>query len=247
MPVSVVIIAKNEAHCIHQCVSSALQLTDDVIVVDTGSSDHTAAIAQAAGARVIHHNWLGYGATRNAGAQHARNNWIVSLDADETIPPALVQEIQAQSFTTPAVVYQLKRQNFFLDKPIRFGAWKNDKVLRLYNQTHTSWNNEAVHEDIQLPGGTTVTQLQQPLHHYTVKDLYSFTAKNLHYAQLSALRYAAAGKKASGFKLWFSPLFGFIKGYIFQLGFLDGREGFYIAKVNAFYTFMKYALLKKQQ
>lgn len=243
MPVSVVIIAKNEASCIVRCVQSALQLSADVIVVDTGSSDDTAALASGAGARLVHSEWLGFGPTRNFGAEQAVNNWILSVDADEEITAALAVEIQQLPLNNPAMAYRIRRQNFFRQKKIRFGEWKNDTVLRLYNRTQTRWNSDAVHETLEL-NPVTVVDLQQVLHHYTVKDLADFTRKNLRYAELSAQKYAAAGKKASAFKIYGSPLFGFLKGYVFQLGFLDGREGFYIAKVNAFYTFMKYALLR---
>ncbi|RFM30459.1 glycosyltransferase family 2 protein [Deminuibacter soli] len=244
MAVSVVIIAKNEAHAIERCINSALQLTDNVLVIDTGSTDNTAALAATAGAKVVHSAWLGYGNTRNWGAPQAKYAWILSLDADETISPELAREIKQLPLNDNNVVYKIKRQNFFRQKKIRFGAWKNDQVLRLYNRNSTGWNQAPVHEDIELQN-MQVTLLQQYIHHYTAKDFYSFIQKNLAYAQLSANKYAAAGKKAGTLKMYFSPLFNFLQGYVFRLGFLDGVEGWYIAKGNAFYTFMKYALLKE--
>jgi len=243
MNVSVVIIAKNEAAYIEKCVQSALLLTADVIVADTGSTDDTPTLAQKAGARVINTAWQGYSNTKNFAAGHAAGDWIFSLDADEEITPGLAVEIVALA---PAAhsLYRTRRVGFFSNKQIRFGAWRDDYVTRLYNRQLQKWDESDVHEKI-IPEGDTVITLKGSLKHYTAKSLVQFTNKNMHYAHLWALTAFKKNKKPAQVKQYISPLFNFLSGYVLKLGFLDGVEGYWIAKVNAYYTFMKYALLKE--
>lgn len=243
MKVSVVIIAKNEAAYIKRCVASALCLCDDVIVADTGSTDDTEVLAKSAGAKVLNIPWQGYGKTKNAATQHARYEWVFSLDADEEITPALAAEIQNLQ-PADGDVYRVRRTGFFKDRRIRHGAWRDDYVTRLYNRRQQQWDESDVHEKI-TPVGGNISTLKGILNHYTAKSLVQFTDKNIQYAHLWAQNAFKNGKKPSAIKQYISPLFNFLGGYIIKLGFLDGIEGYWIAKVNAYYTFMKYALLRE--
>jgi len=246
MDISVIIIAKNEAENIQKCVTSALQVSNDVIVADTGSTDNTAALAQQSGAKVIQVAWDGYGQTKNNCAAFAVNNWIFSLDADETITPQLAATINMLDGVDENRLFKIKRVSFFGEKEIKHGSWKKDYVIRLYNKKFTGWNNSDVHEGIIKHDAAIIT-LEGTLQHFTVKSLIVFTRKNIEYAYLWATNAAKKNKRPLFIKQYAAPLLNFIQGYIIRLGFLDGIEGYWIARINAFYTFMKYAALREMQ
>jgi len=246
MDISVIIIAKNEAENIQQCVTSALQVSNDVIVADTGSTDNTAVLAQQSGARVVQVAWDGYGQTKNNCAPFAVSNWIFSLDADETITPQLATAVTALANVAEASLFKIKRVSFFGEKEIKHGSWKKDYVIRLYNKNFTGWNNSDVHEGIIKHNAAIIT-LNGTLQHFTVKSLIMFTRKNIEYAYLWATNAAKKNKRPLFIKQYAAPLLNFIQGYIIRLGFLDGIEGYWIARINAFYTFMKYAALREIQ
>ncbi|MEP7142222.1 MAG: glycosyltransferase family 2 protein [Ferruginibacter sp.] len=240
--ISVVIIAKNEAANIVDCIMTARQVSTDIIVADSGSEDNTPALAAQSGARLFQTAWKGYGQTRNEAANIAENDWILALDADERITPELAMSLNNLPLTNNNGVYGFKRKNFLAAKEIRFGEWGRDKVYRLYNRRLASWNLPQVHETII---GTDISRKIIPgaLLHYTMKDLAEYKAKTILYAQLSANKYIEQGKKASIIKRFISPAFSFIQNYIFRLGFLDGKEGFIIARTSSRYIFLKYKFL----
>ncbi len=236
---SVVILAKNEAVHIAACVQSALQVSNDVLVIDSGSTDGTQQIAAKAGANVIEIEWKGFGKTRNEGAIFAKNNWILSLDCDERLSPQAIQSIQKLQLSAQDKVYAFKRLNFLGNTPLHYGEWGRDRVKRLYNRTHTQWTDVAVHETINTHH-STVTLLEGNIVHYTYASASVFQQKLQRYAALYAERHYKPGKKVSLIKRYLSPLFSFIQNYIFRLGFLDGKAGFTVAKLNAYYVWLKY-------
>lgn len=245
MNISVVIIARNEAHIIANTLQSLQQVTDDIIVVDSGSTDDTVAICKKYNARVIETDWSGYGINKNKGINAAKHDWILSLDADEAIDARLQQSLLQLRFINEDEVFDIRFKNFFCNKWIRFGEWGFDWHIRLFNRKKVTWNNAAVHENLVFPDNVTVTKLKGNILHYTVQSRQEYDAKTDHYARMNAKKYVAAGKKADFFKQYFSPVFAFIQHYIFRLGFLDGKEGFIIAKTTAYYTFLKYRYLKE--
>lgn len=190
--------------------------------------------------------WEGYSATKNKLANLARNSWILSLDADEMPDEHLLQSLSSLLYENLPVsnIYTFKRHSFFNGKKILHGAWGRDKVTRLYNRDYTGWNREAVHEALEGKGDTQLMPLEGVLLHYTADDYNSFLHKNRKYAELSADKYFEKKKKSPLWKRLFSPAFTFIKEYIFLGGFLDGREGYQIASINAMYTRWKYELLR---
>ncbi len=242
--ISVIIIAKNEAENIVSCIKSAMQISDDIIVADSGSDDNTVALVIDAGAKLVAVEWKGYGQTRNEAAEIAANDWILALDADERITPELSIVIKDLSFQNTKSLLGFKRVNFLASKKIRFGEWGRDKVYRLYNKQEARWNKLLVHETIT---GKDLSKklIDGELLHYTMKDLSEYYSKTILYAQLSAEKYAAQGKKSSFIKRFISPIFSFVQNYIFRLGFLDGREGFLIAYTTSRYVFLKYQFLKQ--
>lgn len=245
MNISVVIITKNEAHVIGNTLHSLLAVANDIVIVDSGSTDETITICKKYNATVIETEWRGYGPTKNKGNAAAKNDWILSLDADEAIDDELKNALIALSVSDDKKVFKIKRINFFCNKRIRFGEWGSDKPVRLFNRKIAHWNDAAVHENLVFAEPVKVATLPGGMLHYTVQNLADYHAKTDNYARLNAKKYAAAGKKASIFKIYFSPLFSFLQYYIFKLGFLDGGAGFIIAKTTAQYTFLKYRYLKE--
>jgi glycosyltransferase involved in cell wall biosynthesis len=242
MLLSVVIIAKNEANNIAPCIESAGLISDDIIVVDSGSNDGTQEIAIKANASVHLIKWQGYGNSRNTGADHAKCDWIFALDADERISKALSNAIKEIDNPQQQIIYGCRRRNYYGKKMLRYGEWGNDTTYRLYNKNFAHWDDAMVHESLTA-AGTEKKLLPGYLEHYTIKNLQEFRVKLEQYAGLQARNFYEQGKRASFFKRFFSPTVNFLSGYIFKLGFLDGHAGFEIAKMNAHYTWLKYNLL----
>lgn len=244
-PISVVIICNNEAHIIGKTITAAQQITNDVVVVDSGSTDGTQQIVAATGARLLETAWEGYGRNKNKGVAIAKYDWILSLDADELIDETLKRQLLNLVLTDAALVYNILFRAFLGDTMIRYGEWANDAHIRLYNRHHTSWSEAQVHETLQLPAGTKIVTLKGFIHHYTSRNIGDFAVKTVDYAMLNALKYHQQGKKAGWIKCHVAAPFSFIKNYLFRFGFLDGKAGFIVAKMNAWYTWLKYIRLRE--
>jgi len=244
VPVSVVIITKNEAEMIASCITAAQLITDDVIVADNGSTDGTAEIAVKYGCRVYHDNWDGYGVNKNKGIARAKYNWILSIDADEIADTELAGAIHQLALNDPETVYDIKFKSYYGKKLIRFGSWGRDHHVRLFNRTKVKWSASPVHETLLLPKNVIIKRLNGHLLHYSVKDAIEFMSKADHYAQLSANKYLRNNKKPTFIKLHIAPLFHFIKNYIVFLGVLDGKAGWDIARMISKHTRLKYRLLR---
>jgi len=242
-PISVVIITKNEAAIIAQCINMAQLLSKDIIIIDSGSTDETVKIARQYGCRVYNETWDGYGANKNKGIALATNNWILSLDADEVIDMELVGSIHRLTLQDPTMVYDIQYKLYFGQKQIHFGSWGKEHHLRLFNRTHVRWCESMVHERLVLPKFVKTRQVAGYIHHYTVNNAQEYIDKTMHYAWLGAQQYLRQGRKFLFFKRLFSPTFGFFKNYFIRLGFLDGKEGLQIAKINYKSTYFKYHYL----
>jgi glycosyltransferase involved in cell wall biosynthesis len=243
--ISVVIICKNESHIIARTIAAAQQVSEDVVVVDSGSTDGTQQIVTSSGARLIETGWEGYGINKNKGVAAAKNDWILSIDADEILDDALIQTLNTLSFTDPSTVYNIRFRAFLGDAMIRFGEWSNDQHIRLYNRTYVAWNEAAVHEGLIFAADTKKTTVKGFIHHYTSRNIQDFAAKTVNYAMLNAEKYHRQGKKASWLQCRIAPAFSFVKNYLFRLGFLDGEAGFTVARMNAWYTWLKYVRLRE--
>ena len=245
VPVSVVIITKNEAEVIARNISMARLLTDDIVIIDNDSTDNTEYIARANGCRIFQKTWDGYGANKNKGIAEARYNWILSLDADEIIDNELINSLHQLDYGNPNVVYDIHFKTYFGNKLIRFGSWGRDHHMRLFNRDLVRWSEQPVHETLLLPKKISTQILPGNIHHYSIKDKEECRRKGIHYASLSAKKYYHCGKRASFIKLYLSPVFNFIRNYFLYLGFLDGAEGWYIAQNTARHTWLKYHYLYK--
>jgi len=247
VPVSIVIITKNEADTIASCVKKCSLITDDIIVIDNDSEDDTTSIAAAFGCRAYKKTWDGYGANKNKGVDLARHNWILSIDADEMPDAEMVTSIHQLDFSDPNIAYDIKFRSYFGKRPVRFGSWGRDHHVRLFNRTRVRWSESMVHETLVLPHSITIKKIAGRIHHYSVKDAAEYESKGSFYAKLSAKKYFNAGKRATTIKLYISPIFGFTKNYIFYLGFLDGRVGWEIAKATVKNTRRKYVYLSQME
>jgi glycosyltransferase involved in cell wall biosynthesis len=244
---SVVIICRNEAHIIGRTIAAAQKVTDDIVVVDSGSTDGTQQVVTGSGARLLETGWDGYGPNKNKGVLLAKHDWILSIDADELIDDTLAAQLQALELTDPTVVYNIRFRAFLGDKMIRFGEWAGDEHIRLYNRHHVNWNDAQVHESLKLPAGTKTMRLKGYIHHYTSRDLQDFASKTMDYAMLNAMKYYQMGKRSSWLQRRISPTFSFILNYLLRLGFLDGESGYTVARMNAWYTWLKYTKLRELQ
>ncbi len=239
LDISIVIITKNEARNIAACIEYARAISNDIVVADTGSTDGTTHIAKKYGARIVHVAWINYGVARNIGATHAVHDWILAIDADERVTPALAETIKGIDPDSPNFVFGFRRENYFGKKRVHFGDWGQDMVYRLYNRTCNKWQNVPVHET--LYGSNLVkVKMSGRLQHYAVSDMQEYAHKVTHYAFLSANKYIALKRTPSIFKRLFSAPVNFMCCYLLRLGFLDGKEGLIIAAYTAWYSYLKY-------
>ena len=239
---SIVIIVKNEAQNIRACLEALQGLSDDILVVDTGSTDETIDIATSLNARVIQLAWGGYGATKNEANQLAKYDTILSLDADEVMNESLKKEIQALDFIDSNTAYLIQRKMMYCGQLLQFGSTANEYRLRLFNRHHAAWNTNEVHEEIIFKNEYNIKKLNGYLLHYSFPTIEAQRERFWHYAKLHAEQMKENGIKVSWIKKVGSPLFSFIKNYIFKLGFLDGRLGFIYAKNEMQYVKLKYSL-----
>jgi glycosyltransferase involved in cell wall biosynthesis len=227
---SVVIISKNEEKFIADAVKSA-SFSNEVLVLDSGSTDNTLTIAKKLGAKVLHQDWLGFGAQKNKALKLAENNWVFVLDSDERITDELQLEILNTLQNPMSDGYYIARLNNFFGKNIRHCGLYPDYSIRLFNKNRGEFNNVTVHESVQINGNTD--KLKNHMTHLAFDTVSEFTDKQKKYATLSQ-------KKKNLIKAFISPIWTFLKIYILRLGFIEGWRGFVIAKVYAQYTFWKY-------
>lgn len=243
--ISVVIVCKNEAHIIGQSLAGIAGLTDDIVVYDNGSTDGTQEIVRRSGARLIEGSWEGFGKTKNKANALARYDWILSLDADETTDEELKKILLQFDPPDEKNIYEFRYKNFLGKKWIRHGDWGYDKHIRLFNRRMVSWNEAEVHEALILSPGSKKLTMNGYIEHRTAASLDEYREKLLDYAKLNSVKYFNQNKKAAGIRIFISPVFSFIKSYLWRLGFLDGSEGFHIARIFAVYTSLKYKGLRE--
>ena len=242
---SAVVISLNESKNIQRCLAS-LSFCDDIVVVDSGSTDNTVALATSAGARVIHQDWLGFGKQKQFAVEQAKYDWVLCIDADEVVGSVLQEQIQAVDFdTAQASAYRFPRRNHFLGKALHYGEGYPDVSLRLFDRRQAGWSDDTVHEGVRAEG--RVDSLRGDLLHFSEDSIASYLAKGARYTDLQAQALFASGRLVGPFTCFTRPLFRFIKFYIFRRGFLDGMPGFIHISIGCFSTFCKYAKLIELQ
>ncbi|MGB8664325.1 MAG: glycosyltransferase family 2 protein [Serratia inhibens] len=240
---SVVIIAKNEAGLLPDCLHS-VAWADEVVILDSGSQDDSIAIAENLGAKVFAHtDWQGFGKQRQRAQSYASHDYILMLDADERVTPELRQSIE-QTLAAPDdnQVYSCARRNLFLGRFMRHSGWYPDRVNRLYANRRYRYNDDLVHESLDI-GAAKVVPLSGDLLHLTCRDFFAFQRKQLRYAEEWANQRHQTGKNCGYSSILTHTLGAFCKTWLLRAGFLDGKQGLLLAVVNAQYTFNKYAAL----
>lgn len=240
---SVVMIAKNEVELLSECLQS-VAWADEIIVLDSGSTDGSVALAESLGAKVfVHTDWQGFGKQRQKAQSYATQDYVLMIDADERVTPELRHSIeQVLANADDNVVYSLGRRNLFLGRFMRHSGWYPDRVNRLYANQRYRYNDDLVHESLNT-GGAKVVPLQGDLLHLTCRDFFAFQRKQLHYAEQWAIQRHQAGKRCGYLSILTHTLGAFCKTWLLRAGFLDGKQGLLLAVVNAQYTFNKYAAL----
>lgn len=243
-PISVVIICKDAVRTITKAIQSALLVSDDVVVVDSGSTDGTIEIITNTSAKLVEIDWQGYGYAKNKGNAIALHQWIVSLDADEWIDNTLAESILKADLGNSDTLFSMRRLNYLGSKPVYYGEWRNDIVIRMFNKQNALWDATAVHEELVIKRNGATIRLKGILHHYTSPGIAEYKLKLKKYAALMAEKNYNKGRKAYWYKIYLSPVVNFLQNYIVKAGFLNGKEGLEIALANASYTSQKYKILK---
>lgn len=245
---SVIIITKNEAHAIGACLAS-VAWADEVIVVDSGSDDDTVEICQNFGAFVSTNSWQGYGNQKNHALALAKGDWVLSIDADERVTPALQKEIiYAISHSNNFVSWKIPRLSSFCGRYIQHSGWRPDYVTRLFKRGFANFSDATVHEQLIVNGLTG--KLKEDLLHESIENLEDLLTKMNQYSTAGAVmshkkNVTTSLKKAIGHGLW-----AFCRSYILRAGFLDGREGFILAISTAessYYRHLKLLLINIQE
>jgi glycosyltransferase involved in cell wall biosynthesis len=246
MQISATIITLNEERNIARAIDS-LSCADEVLVVDSGSTDQTREIAIRHGARVLEEPWRGYAAQKNFAAGCAAHDWILSLDADEQVTSDLAAEILALKKTGPAADgYSFPRLAQYLGRWIRHSGWYPDRKTRLYNRANAEWVGDYVHESVRVKDSKCpVGELHADLLHFTCNSLSEHLRTLDRYTTLAAREVIGQKTQVSLLHLTLDPAWTFIRSYVLQRGFLDGPQGLAIAWMAALYTFLKYAKAMK--
>lgn len=243
---SIIIVAKNEAINIADCVRCA-RFADEVIVLDSGSTDGTPELARTEGARVTVTDWPGFGAQKNRGIDLATGDWFFCLDADERISGELAAEIRAAIERADVNGFRVPRTSMYCGRFIRHGGWTPDYSWRLARRGAARFTSHAVHEHLQVQGPTGT--LRHPIVHYSFRSMESVLEKLNRYSSASARDMTAAGRKGSLGRAVAHGVWAFFRTYVLRLGFLDGRWGFMLAVSNAegtYYRYVKLWLLQRE-
>ena len=240
---SVAMIVKNEAQNLAQCLASVQGWVDEIIVLDSGSSDNSTQIAEQFGAKVyVNADWPGFGKQRQLAQQYVTSDFVLWLDADEQVTPALKASIlQAVAKNLPDVAYKVPRLSEVFGREIRHSGWYPDYVTRLYPTKLAQYGDQLVHEKVELPAHAKTEKLQGDLLHYTYQNIHHYLVKSAGYAKAWAEQREKAGKTTSLWQASSHAIGCFVKMYFIRAGFLDGKQGFLLAALSAHSVFVKYA------
>jgi glycosyltransferase involved in cell wall biosynthesis len=242
-PLSAVVIALNEERRIGACLES-LAFADEIVVVDSGSADGTAAIARSLGARVVEMGWAGFGPQKQAAVDAATHDDVLNVDCDERVTPELAAEICALLESPPAfAAWTVPRRTFLGDKEIRHCGWYPDRTVRLFDRRRARFSDDLVHERVLVDGA--VGELSNPLLHHSFSGLSDLLVKLDRYSDLSARQMAGKGRRCGVLDLLLRPPFAFFKTFVLRLGILDGVEGFVVSCSTAMLSFAKYVKLRE--
>ncbi|NQZ00533.1 MAG: glycosyltransferase family 2 protein [Bdellovibrionales bacterium] len=243
---SLAIITLNEEGNIERCIQS-VPFADEVVVVDSGSSDKTVEIAKACGAKVFHQEWLGFQRQKQLAVEHTSNRWVLALDADESLSSELADELKqllSGDQLASYAAYKVPRLSYHFGRWIRHGGWYPDYQVRLLDKENAKWSGGELHEFV---ASKSVGTLKQDLHHYVFRDLSHQVQTNDRYSGLGAKKLFSAGSRFSALKMIFRSVFKFFECYVLKRGFLDGVPGLVIAVGAGYSMFLRYAKLYEMQ
>jgi glycosyltransferase involved in cell wall biosynthesis len=237
---SAVLITRNAAALLGPCLDS-LAFADEIVVVDSSSSDATAELAARKGARVVQKEWLGFGRQKQFAVEQASHDWVLCLDADERVSPQLAASIRSALAAPVSPVYRMARRNRFLGRWLSHGEGYPDWSPRLFNRMNARWSDDLVHEKVLF--AVTPGTLEGDLMHDSADDLTTYLERQNRYTTLAARQAYEQGRSAGVLHLLFSPVVRFIKFYLMRLGFLDGLPGLLHISIGCVNSYMKYAKL----
>jgi len=250
MNISATIITYNEADNIRDACES-VSWADEILVVDSESTDDTRAIAAACGARVITNPWPGFSKQKQFAVDAAAHDWIFSLDADERVSPELRDSIEELRLSNPceaAAGYRVARRAFYLGRWIRGGGWYPDYQLRLFDRKRGCWGDRVIHESVTMETGSHIETLWGDLLHYSMRDpAHHRQMIEQRYAPLGAEQMLREGKRTSSLHSSIAGAAAFIRSFVVKGGFRDGQAGWTIARLAAYHASLKHSLLMKLQ
>ena len=245
LPLSISVIAKNEATNLRRCLKSLVGLPQEIIVVHNDCTDETVKVAQEFGATCIEQDWLGYRDQKNFSLNQCTMEWILSLDADEALSEQLKKSIET-FISSPQLNEQINgasfnRCSFFMGKWIRHGDWYPDKKIRLVRNGHGKWVGGSLHESLDVEGKTRY--LKGDLQHYSYDSIRSFPEKAIKFSDIFLDSKVSSGARMHPHDAWLRPIWRFFRAYVLRFGFLDGYAGFFIAFSTAYETMLRHGRL----
>ena len=239
-PLSAVLITRNAANVLEPCLDS-LAFADEIVIVDSSSTDATVQLARRKGARVIQKEWLGFGLQKQFAIEQASHDWVLCLDADERVSPELARSIQSALAAPVSPVYRMARRNRFLGRWLSHGEGYPDWSPRLFNRLNARWSDDLVHEKVLF--AVTPGTLEGDLMHDSFDDLAAYLERQNRYTTLAARQAFEQGRGANVLHLFFSPVVRFLKFYFMRLGFLDGLPGLLHISIGCMNSYVKYMKL----
>ena len=234
------LITRNAASVLEPCLES-LAFADEIVIVDSASTDRTQELASARGARVVQKEWLGFGRQKQFAVEQAKHDWVLCLDADERVSPELAASIRAALAAPVSPVYRMPRRNRFLGRWLAHGEGYPDWSPRLFNRQNAGWSDDLVHEKVLY--AVTPGTLAGDLLHDSADDLSAYLERQNRYTTLAARQAYEQGRGAGVGHLLLSPLVRFLKFYVLRLGFLDGVPGLLHISIGCMNSYLKYAKL----
>jgi glycosyltransferase involved in cell wall biosynthesis len=236
--ITATIITKNNEEIIERCLKS-VTWTDEIVVVDSGSTDNTLEICEKYNCKVIRTPWLGFGKTKQLAEDNASNDWILSIDSDEICTPELKSRLLSILSDPDSMGgYRIKRRTFYLGKPIKYCGWQKDFPLRMYKKSVGGFNDREIHEFVELRG--QAGKIKEQILHYSYPSISDHLQKIDRYTSLGAVEAISKGKTSSPLLAIMKGHLKFFKMFVMQRGFLDGPTGYILAKNSAFGVYLKY-------
>jgi len=245
MKLSVVIITYNEEQNIERCIKSILEIADEIIVVDSYSTDRTNDICQKYGVKFFEKKWSGFSDQKNYADSLASYDWIFSIDADEEVSSELknaILSIKEKDYEN--LVFSVNRLTNYCGKWIRHCGWYPDTKIRIFNRNFVNWDDQLVHEELKIPDNFKTVNLKGDLNHYSYNSINDHLRQTHKFTDLAAEQAVKIGKKAGIEKLILNPIWKFLRDYIIKMGFLDGKSGFNVCWISAYATYLKYKKIR---